>query len=612
MTVPYFTLYTKQSDGMGRGSYTPFYPSNAEINLIQHSLSEGDRMVFTQLLDYREEEVDRKRPIKFYTSDDTKIFDGQIIDTKYVEMGNAYKILEVVANGWWQELSSMDLKLPVEYDETYTPNEIFIDLVRLANDMGVPKKAVYKYDTDRIPGYNVHTPVYTTATGTTFVFSNIYQGMQTMTRFMDVSENSSTYEFGLRIEALPRTAEDCNEDITSDDVDGNAPGIYILPFILDMDKDVASTYNKFKLVAGYNVKRDYNRLANDVIAIGDNVSTQQIGTIEILDRTKIETNSNWFGCNHAPLASHYLRVTIENPTVSDCYGWIKIVTIDEMYTIEEVFPVYIPVDGTQIFYTSNRTMDGIRHQNSIREFGLDTPPSSPELGDRYIVGTSPTDAWVGYADYFAEWGGSVWGFTAPTSANNFASEVYLDVDEYQVVNGYQYTIPGGPWVYQSGFVGDSILADSLTGCYITIHELTNDNSPYHTTIAGASINDYGLHSYRIDEMWLNTQALVDYAAGKHCRLYHAPTHVFDGEVLQRYIEYINLIGCTVDIYSSYTESIDTFLVTDTSYSFEGTKIEQRLSGMKYEYDWEYDDIYTYVVDSLYNQVVISTSEKVVI
>jgi hypothetical protein len=67
---------------------------------------------------------------------------------------------------------------------------------------------------------------------------------------------------------------------------------------------------------------------------------------------------------------------------------------------------------------------------------------------------------------------------------------------------------------------------------ISIDEITNTNTPYNTTIAGASLNDYGLHSHRIDELWLNTQTRVDYAAGKHCRLYHNPMHVFDGEVLK--------------------------------------------------------------------------------
>jgi hypothetical protein len=569
-------------------------------------------------LDDREQELDSKRPIRFYTADDAKLFDGQIIDTKYIGVGNNYQVLEVTANGWWQELASVDLKNPVEFDATKTPNEIFADLVRMANDRGCMKEAVYKYDTDRIPGYNEHIAVYTTATGTSFSFSNIYQGMQEMTRFMDVAENSSTYEFGLRIETLPRVAEDCNEAITSNDVDGgggvSVPSIYILPFILDMDKAVAATYNKFQLDSGYTVRRDYRRLANDVVAVGDGVVTQQIGTIEILDRTKIEFDINdWLGCNYMALASHYLRVTIENPSASDEYGWIKIVTIDGVSTIEEVFPVFIPSNGTQVYYTSNRTMDGIRHESAVKEHGLNTPPSSPDLGDRYVVGTSPTGTWVGHNDEYVEWNGTSWGFTSVTSDNNFTSEVYLDVNEYQVVNAYNYTLPSGPWVYQAGFAPDSILTDGLDGCYITIHEITNDNTPYNTTIAGASINDYGLHSHRIDELWLNTQTRVDDAAGKHCRLYHNPMHVFDGEVLQRYIEYTNLIGRTVDAYSPFIKGNEGFLITDVLYSFKDTKIEQRLKGYRHEYDWDYDDTNIYVVYNLsLEHVITSTGEFVVI
>jgi len=521
MPAPYLELYTKHPDGIGRGEYTTFYPSHAEIKFIQHSLTEGDRMVFTQWLDDREEEVDRKRPIKFYTADGTKLFDGQIINTKYIEIGNNYKVLEVTSNGWWQELASMDLKVPVEYADTETPNSIFADLVRLANDMGVMKKAVYKYDTDRIPGYNSHKAAYITATGTTFAFSNIYQGMQEMTRFMDVAENSSTYEFGLRIEVLPRTKEECNEDIIVADVDGNNPGIYILPFILDMDKAVASTYNRFQLEAGYTVRRDYRRLANDVIAIGDDVSTQQIRTTQVLSQKDITSNDQSWPRNEQVLASHYLRVTIENPTVSNFSGWVQITRVSGATNPVETFPMYVPAVGTQIHYTSERTEDGLP-------------------------------------------------------------------------------------------VGNCVRAVDFNGGKITVEEITNDDTPYNTTIAGASINDYGLHSYHIDELWITTQARVDYAAGKHCRLYHAPTHVFDAEVLQRYIEYTNLIGRTVDIYSPYTKSLENFLVTDMFYSFEDTKIEQRLSGMRHEYDWEYDDTNIYVVDSFDVQVVTSTDEEVVI
>ena len=540
MAVPYFTVYTKSSTGMGRGDYTTFHPNHGEIKFIQQSLTEGDRMVFTMWLDDREQELDNKRPIRFYTDDGTKLFDGQIIDTKYIGIGNNYQILEVTANGWWQELASMDMVNPIEFDETATPNEIFTDLVRRANNYGVMKEAIYAYDIERIPGYNEHTAAYTTATGTSFSFSNVYQAMQEMTRFMDVAENSSTYEFGLRIETLPRVAEDCNEAITVANVDGHNPSIYILPFILDMDRTpIAETYNKFQLDSGYTVRRDYRRLANDVVAIGDDVVTQQLRTVvgqELTTQILPEqgpitaTMERWDSSNNV-LASHYLRTTIRNPTASGMNGWIRLNFVEgggASYPYD-VAPLYVPANSTQMHYTSVRCEDGIRPL-----------PGSPD-------------------------------------------------EEFGIV------------------------AADFVGCYITVEEVTNTTPPHNTTIAGASINDYGLHSHRIDELWLNTQTRVDYAAGKHCRLYHNPIHVFDGEVLQRHIEYTNLIGRTVDAYSPFVKGLEGFLITDVLYSFKDTKIEQRLKGYRHEYAWDYDDTNIYVVyNPSLEHVITSTGEFVVI
>jgi hypothetical protein len=44
---------------------------------------------------------------------------------------------------------------------------------------------------------------------------------------------------------------------------------------------------------------------------------------------------------------------------------------------------------------------------------LNTPPGSPTLGDRHLVGTAPTGAWVTKANYIAEWDGSGWVYTTP-------------------------------------------------------------------------------------------------------------------------------------------------------------------------------------------------------
>lgn len=43
-----------------------------------------------------------------------------------------------------------------------------------------------------------------------------------------------------------------------------------------------------------------------------------------------------------------------------------------------------------------------------------TPPGSPIPGETWIVGLSPTGAWVGHENELAEWSGSGWTFAAPT------------------------------------------------------------------------------------------------------------------------------------------------------------------------------------------------------
>lgn len=44
---------------------------------------------------------------------------------------------------------------------------------------------------------------------------------------------------------------------------------------------------------------------------------------------------------------------------------------------------------------------------------LGTPPGSPSVGDRYIVGPNATGAWVGQSNTIATWNGSAWTFETP-------------------------------------------------------------------------------------------------------------------------------------------------------------------------------------------------------
>jgi|GEM_PF-3633334 len=516
MPVPYLEAHVPDPDYESRGDYTHIPCTIRNISSkhdavdIHHSLFEGDRMSFHQILTSRDDELDWMRPIRFYNKnpDDggIKLFDGVIINTKYVYVGNDYMALEVKAAGWWRELARMEFHRPQVYDSTWSVNEIYTDLVRIANDWGVMKEAVYKYDTSKIPEYSTYNTHYTTATGTEFTFNSVYEGMQTLIQYLD-SVVPCAWEFGLRIEALPRL-----DGISQADVKDY---IYILPFPININKPVETTFKRFQLVAsggnsrGYTIQKDYKQLANDCVAIGDGIRTQQIGTAKPLNRTQLsgypDDNDVNLSKDNDTLASHYLRVTIENPTVSNKVGWVRIHRVEGETNYTEKFAMQVPAGETQIHYTSERTGDGLIHTDCFN----------------FV--------------YFAD-------------------------------------------------------------CYVTVDEITSDDSPWYTTIAGKSINDYGYAGKTIEALWLThgtpetAQDRVNLIAGKHCRLYHAPIHRVYAPIKNKYTSYDNLIGCTAEFHSPYSEILDKFLITDATYGFKGTAVTQCLMGMRYEYDWEYDDV----------------------
>jgi len=60
---------------------------------------------------------------------------------------------------------------------------------------------------------------------------------------------------------------------------------------------------------------------------------------------------------------------------------------------------------------------------------LNTPPVSPSVGDRYIVGLSPSGAWVGHSKDIAGWNGDAWIYATPSNGwyawNNATATFYL-------------------------------------------------------------------------------------------------------------------------------------------------------------------------------------------
>ncbi|MFG1184359.1 phage head spike fiber domain-containing protein [Xanthobacter aminoxidans] len=111
------------------------------------------------------------------------------------------------------------------------------------------------------------------------------------------------------------------------------------------------------------------------------------------------------------------------------YGWPSTALAGSGYMI-----VYNSPDRATGTYVAERVRELIERQRVLDDavatyaavsVGLDTPPGSPLESDLYVVGTSPTGAWVGYAGYLAIWSGIAWRFTPPAQGMQV---VALDTD----------------------------------------------------------------------------------------------------------------------------------------------------------------------------------------
>jgi hypothetical protein len=92
---------------------------------------------------------------------------------------------------------------------------------------------------------------------------------------------------------------------------------------------------------------------------------------------------------------------------------------------------------TTILYTNTdsatiTSYDVLNSQNA--------PPGSPATGDTYLVGTSPSGAWVGHAKDIAEWNGSSWDFTDGVQGD------FL----YNATTALTYIFRSGNWVQTTG------------------------------------------------------------------------------------------------------------------------------------------------------------------
>ena len=99
-------------------------------------------------------------------------------------------------------------------------------------------------------------------------------------------------------------------------------------------------------------------------------------------------------------------------------------------------------------------------QCAVLDRNLTAPPASPALGDAYIVGPAPTDAWAGHANELALWVSSQWELIAPLPG--FQCWV---IDEAVLVywSGTAWTIVTGAGGGATTFLGLTDTPDTYSG-----------------------------------------------------------------------------------------------------------------------------------------------------
>lgn len=146
---------------------------------------------------------------------------------------------------------------------------------------------------------------------------------------------------------------------------------------------------------------------------------------------------------------------------------------------------------------------------------LNTPPVTPVLGDRYLIGTSPTGAWSANAQYITEWDGAAWQFFGPPVAGwtsyNTATATYI---RYNGVN----------WVP----FGTAVDHGSLLG-------LLDDDHPQYLLVDGtrAMTGDLDMGGQSVTNVNLVDGVDVSAHAARHVR---GGADEIDGDVLD--IDYV--------------------------------------------------------------------------
>lgn len=134
-------------------------------------------------------------------------------------------------------------------------------------------------------------------------------------------------------------------------------------------------------------------------------------------------------------------------------------------------------------------------------------------------------------------------------------------------------------------------ASGLAGCTIKVEECSNamKGSEIYFSVAGRSINDFGVRGKPIRNINLDTQLKVDAYAGQLVRMYHAPLVHIDAAIKPEYANPDKLLGKTINMYDNFLAGFSDFICTRQRYRFVGASISESITATRYNYDWEYTE-----------------------
>lgn len=131
-------------------------------------------------------------------------------------------------------------------------------------------------------------------------------------------------------------------------------------------------------------------------------------------------------------------------------------------------------------------------KNSVKSRSVTVAPSSPAVGDRYIVPTDATGGWAEFGNAIATWINGAWKFETPTEGVS----VWVDDDNKQV------TFDGAAWVQTSGAGAISTQAnkgmpavnttgDNQLGCAVALQFTPAPGSHITVRVNGVTVSDLG-------------------------------------------------------------------------------------------------------------------------